>query len=76
MVHHELERQELAVLPLSLPWLKTHFAVMHLTHRTLSPLAEAVTKTVLAEDEKALKLERELAAKWVKGRKGRRGKTI
>jgi DNA-binding transcriptional LysR family regulator len=73
MVRHELDRKELAVLPLSLPWLKTHFAVMRLTHRTLSPLAEAVTKFIIAEDAQALKLERALAAKWVKPQRGRRG---
>jgi DNA-binding transcriptional LysR family regulator len=73
MVRHELDRKELAVLPLSLPWLKTHFAVMHLTHRTLSPLAEAVTKSIIAEDKNALKMERALAARWFKAPKGRRG---
>lgn len=72
MVRHELDRKELAVLPVRFPWMKTHFAIMHLPHRTLSPLAEAVTKSILAEDEKVLKLERELAAKWVKPQKGRR----
>lgn len=74
MVRHELDHKELAVLPVRFPWLKTHFAVMHLTHRTLSPLAEAVTKSILAEDENALKMERELAAKWVKPRKTLRRK--
>jgi len=73
MVFHELDRQELAVLPLSLPWLKPHFAIMHLTHRTLSPLAEAVTKSIIAEDAKVLKMERALAARWCKTPKARRG---
>ncbi|HMP73534.1 MAG TPA: substrate-binding domain-containing protein, partial [Kiritimatiellia bacterium] len=72
MVHHELDRKELAVLPLPLPWLKTHFAVMHLTHRALSPLAEAVTKSIIAADKNALEMERALAARWCKSPKGRR----
>ena len=76
MVRHELDRKELAVLPLSLPWLKTHFAVMHLTHRTLSPLTEAVAKSIIAEDKNVLKMERALAAQWVKPRKARRGKAV
>jgi DNA-binding transcriptional LysR family regulator len=65
MVRHELDRGELAVLPLALSWLKTHFAIMHLTHRTLSPLAEAVIKTIIAEDAKALEVEQALAARWL-----------
>ena len=73
MVRHELDRGELAVLPLSLPWLKTHFAVMHLAHRTLTPLAEAVKKSILAEDQKVLKMERALAAQWFKAPKAKRG---
>ncbi len=73
MVRHELARKELAVLPLSLPWLKTNFAVMHLTHRTLSPLAEAVTKSIMAEDKNVLKMERALAARWFKTLTARRG---
>ncbi len=64
MVRHELALKELAVLPLSLPWLKVDFAIMHLTHRTLSPLAEAVTKSIIAEDEAAVGVERALAARW------------
>jgi DNA-binding transcriptional LysR family regulator len=35
MVRHELEGRELAVVPLAIPWLKTHFSVMHLVDRTL-----------------------------------------
>ncbi|HMP97992.1 MAG TPA: LysR substrate-binding domain-containing protein, partial [Kiritimatiellia bacterium] len=72
MIRHELDRNELAVLPVFLPWLRTHFAVMRLTHRTLSPLAEAVINSIIAEDEQALKLERALAARWFKPSKGRK----
>lgn len=75
MVRHELDRKELAVLPLSLPWLKADFAVMHLTHRTLSPLAEAVTESIIAEDAKTIKLENALAARWLKVPKARRGRS-
>jgi hypothetical protein len=64
------------VPPIWLPWLKTHFAVMHLTHRTLSPLTEAVAKSIIAEDKNVLKMERALAAQWVKPRKARRGKAV
>ena len=73
MVRHELARRELAVLPLSFPWLGTSFAIMHLAHRTLSPLAAAVTESIVAEDRNLLELERELAARWLKKPAGRRG---
>lgn len=64
MVRHELARRELAVLPLQFPWLGTSFAVMHLAHRTLSPLAAAVMASIMAEDAKLLEQERKLAIRW------------
>jgi len=73
MVRHELARRELAVLPLHFSWLGTSFAVMHLAHRTLSPLAAAVMASIVAEDGKLLELERELAARWLKVPTNRRG---
>ena len=73
MVRHELARKELAVLPLFLSWLKTHFAVLHLAHRTLSPSAEAVVQSIVAGDANALEAERALAARWFKAPAARRG---
>ena len=70
MVHHELERKELALVPLFIPWLKTHFAVLHLARRTLSPSAQAVVQAIIAEDGKALDVERGLAARWFKAPAG------
>jgi DNA-binding transcriptional LysR family regulator len=61
LVHHELERRELAVLPISLPWLRASFAVMHLSHRTLSPLAEAFIRAVVDADAEAQTREPEPA---------------
>lgn len=75
MVRHELERKDLAIVPLFIPWLKTHFAVVHLSHRPLSSDAEAVKQAIITEDANVLALENALAARWFKPRKGRRGKT-
>jgi DNA-binding transcriptional LysR family regulator len=66
MVRHELDRKELAVVPLFLPWLKTHFAVLHLAHRTLSPDAEAVMQAIITEDANVLEMEHALAARYFK----------
>ncbi|HMO49521.1 MAG TPA: LysR family transcriptional regulator [Kiritimatiellia bacterium] len=73
MVRHELARRELVVLPLQFPWLGTNFAIMHLAHRTLSPLAEAVMTSIVTEDGNLLELERKLATRWLKKPAGRRG---
>ncbi len=73
MVRHELNRKELAIVPLAIPWLKTHFAVMHLANRTLSPDAEAVLQLIITEDAKVLEMEHALAARWFKKPGGRRG---
>jgi DNA-binding transcriptional LysR family regulator len=75
MVRHELDRKELAVVPLFVSWLKTHFAVLHLTHRALSPDAEAVIQAIIAEDAKALEIEHALAARYFKKPARRRGAT-
>jgi DNA-binding transcriptional LysR family regulator len=53
LVQHECARKELTLLPLQLPWLQASFAVMHLSHRTLSPLAEAFIRAVVAADAEA-----------------------
>jgi len=73
MVRHELDRKELAIVPLFIPWLKTHFAVMHLANRTLSPDAEAVMQAIITEDAKVLELEHALATRWIKAPARRRG---
>jgi DNA-binding transcriptional LysR family regulator len=64
MIQHELERKELGVLPFDLPWLGTRFAVMQLAHRTLSPLARAITESLVAEDKKLLIREQQLTGRW------------
>ena len=74
MIRHELERKELAVVPLFIPWLKTFFAVMHLANRVLSPDAEAVMQSIITEDAKVLELEHALAARWFKPPKGRQNR--
>jgi DNA-binding transcriptional LysR family regulator len=66
MVRHELDRKALAVVPLFIPWLKTHFSVLHLAQRTLSPDAEAVMQAIVTEDANVLKLEHALAARYFK----------
>ena len=72
MVRHELARKELAVVPLFVPWLKTHFAVLHLAHRILSPDAEALIQSIITEDAKVSEIECTLAARWAKVPKARR----
>jgi DNA-binding transcriptional LysR family regulator len=73
MVRHELDRKELAVVPLFVPWLKTHFAVLHLAHRTLSPDAEAIMQAIITEDANVLEMEHALAARYFKQPARRRG---
>jgi DNA-binding transcriptional LysR family regulator len=70
MVRHELERGELAVLPINLSWIRPPFAIMHLAHRTLSPLAQAVTQAIVDEDRKLLALEKKLVRQWFKPGRG------
>jgi DNA-binding transcriptional LysR family regulator len=65
MARHELERNELKILPVSMSWVTPRFAFMYLSHRTLSPLAEAfirVTKSIAAEVEAC---EKALFEKWI-----------
>jgi DNA-binding transcriptional LysR family regulator len=57
LVRHERARGELILLPLQLPWLRASFAILHLSHRTLSPLAEAFIREVIAADAETQKHE-------------------
>jgi len=65
MVEHELARGDLAVLPFELPWLRTSFAILHLAHRTLSPLATAVIEAMMTADKALLAKENLLAETWL-----------
>jgi DNA-binding transcriptional LysR family regulator len=71
LVRHELDRGELKVLPVSLPWIKARFAFMHLSHRTLSPLAEALIQAATAAASAVQEEEKLLSERWV-GTRARR----
>lgn len=64
VIDHELEQKTLTLLPLHLPWLKPEFAIMHLAHRTLTPLAEAVTRALMEADQRLTRREERLARRW------------
>lgn len=72
MVRRELVCGDLAVLPLLLPWLQARFAVLHLSHRDLTPAAQAVVQSVIIEDRKSLEEEVALAAEFCKAPTARR----
>ena len=67
MIRHELDRGELKVLSISLPWVTTGFAFMYLSHRTLSPLAEALIQTATAAASVVQEEERRLHQRWIAG---------
>lgn len=71
LVRHELARGELAVLPLPLPWLKVNFSVMHLVHRTLSPLGEAFVRALVEADRALWEREDALTRQAYGGAEGR-----
>jgi DNA-binding transcriptional LysR family regulator len=68
LVRHELDRGELKVLPVALPWIKARFAFMHLSHRTLSPLAEAFVQAATAAASTVLEEEQRLHQRWIGAR--------
>ena len=67
MVRHELDRGELKVLPIALPWITTRFAFMYLSHRTLSPLAEALIQAATAAASAVQEEEQRLRQRWIVG---------
>jgi DNA-binding transcriptional LysR family regulator len=67
LVRHELDRGELKVLPVALPWVKARFAFMYLSHRTLSPLAEALIQATTVEAIAVQEEEQRLHQRWVVG---------
>jgi DNA-binding transcriptional LysR family regulator len=71
LVRHELDRGELKVLPVALPWIKVRFAFMYLSPRTLSPLAEALIQAASAAAGALQEEEKPLRQRWI-GARGRR----
>lgn len=69
LVRHELNRRDLAVLPIPLPWVKATFAVMRLAHRSPSPLAEAFIRSAVAADASVQHQENRLTKRWIKSGK-------
>jgi DNA-binding transcriptional LysR family regulator len=67
MVRHELDRGELKVLPIALPWITTRFAFLSLSHRTLSPLAEALIQAAAAAASTVQEEEQRLRQRWIAG---------
>jgi DNA-binding transcriptional LysR family regulator len=57
MIQHEQYRGELQILPIYLKWLKASFSIMHLSQRSLGPLAQQFCKllteaaTTISEEE-------------------------
>jgi DNA-binding transcriptional LysR family regulator len=71
IVRHELARGELKVLPISIPSITARFAFMYLSHRTLSPLAEALVQAAKAAASAVQEEEQRLRRRWiVEGAKG------
>jgi DNA-binding transcriptional LysR family regulator len=66
LARQELARGELAILPIPLSWIKARFAVMYLSHRTLSPLAEALINAARLAAAEVQKQEQQLAKRWIK----------
>lgn len=66
-VRHELDRGELKVLPIALPWITPRFAFMYLSHRTLSPLAEALIQAAAAAASTVQEEEQRLRQRWIVG---------
>jgi DNA-binding transcriptional LysR family regulator len=67
LVRHELDRGELKVLPIALPWMKTRFAFLYLSHRTLSPLAEALIQAAATAASAVQEEEQRLRQRWIVG---------
>lgn len=63
-VRHELRRQQLKVLAPSPSWIKAQFAFMYLSHRTCSPLAEALIEAARQAAAQVVDEERVLAEKF------------
>lgn len=72
LARHELERGELQVVPIKLPWIKVRFSVMYLSHRTLSPLAEALIAAIKSAATAQQEEEQRLQDRWAPQIKARR----
>ncbi len=62
IVAQELERGELAILPVDFPELKTHYGIVQLNHRTPSPAAEVFMTILQQVDQAVAETDRELQA--------------
>lgn len=68
LVRKELEAGCLKIVPINLSWLRVSFAVMYLSHRTLSPLAEILIRVTRAVCKDLEAEEANLKKKWVSKR--------
>lgn len=64
LARKELEKGDFKVLPIDLSWIQVQFAFMYLSHRTLSPLAEALIAETTAICKALEKEETKLAKRW------------
>ncbi len=64
LIEKELERKQLVVLPFALNWLQATFSVMHLSHRTMTPLGAALIESAQVASRNALDKEELLKKKW------------
>ncbi len=62
MVAKELERGEFVILPVDFPELKTHYGIVRLKNRTLSPAAEVFMTILQDVDQAVAATDRELQA--------------
>lgn len=64
LIDKELQEKRLAVLPFALNWLQATFSVMHLAHRTITPLGAALIASATEEARLAQLAEQRLKIKW------------
>jgi len=64
LIEKELEQKKMVVLPFALDWLQATFSVMHLAHRSMTPLASALIEATHEAARDALAREEMLKQKW------------
>lgn len=64
LVRDEVTEERLIVLPFAMPWLKVSFSILHLAHRTLSPLGEAFARHVIEADAQVQAEDASILRAW------------
>jgi DNA-binding transcriptional LysR family regulator len=76
VVWPEIQRGQLAILPLVPPAIKVAFAIIRLAHRSLSPLGDKFVSLVQEADEELLRFEQKNGPKFLAPRQGTRSKAM